>query len=336
MAEKKKQITDDFLDDKPIIFTSFVKVIAILVLIAAFLTAVGFLSFDWAMSALVHSRKEVQVPDISKKSAAVALDSLSNVNLAMRKAGAEFQPDLPAGSVIRQLPPAGTLVREGKVIRVWVSQGAEDIEVPDLTGLLLRNAELIIRQSHLTAGAKDTAYSLTVEKGYIISQTPEPLSLLSKGDLVNLVVSDGQPPSSMQLMPDFRQKKLSDVNLWASGANIEIKIIEDAQSPFPNGTVVKQTPGPDEEVAPDSEIEITVSARPQSEDEKFHRVHYELPQGKNPNRVRIVIIDDIGEREILNEMKQPGSKVDMTVPSGGSATFRIFVDGILVREKEMK
>ena len=68
----------------------------------------------------------------------------------------------------------------------------------------------------------------------------------------------------------------------------------------------------------------------------MHHIHYELPQGKNDNRVKIVIMDSTGEREVLNEMKQPGSKIDLTVPYGGQVTLRIYVDGILVREKEMK
>ncbi|MDR0953655.1 MAG: PASTA domain-containing protein [Elusimicrobiota bacterium] len=336
MTEENKQISDDFLDDKPIVLKSIAKTGAVLLIIAIFLAIFAFFSFDWAFSAFVHSRKETAVPDITKKSLDTALDLLANANLALKKAGEEPQPELPAGSVVRQLPPAGTVVREGKVIRVWLSQGAENIEVPDLTGLPLRNAEILIRQNHLNVGKKDVAFSLTVEKGLIISQTPLPLELLQKGDSVDLVVSNGQPPSTVVLMPDFRQKKLSDVNNWASGANMEVKIIEDKNSLFPNGTVVKQNPAPDTEVAPMSELSITVSTRPASDDEKLHRIHYELPQGKNPNRVKIVVLDTIGEREILNEMRQPGSKIDVTVPYGGNATFRIYVDGILVREKEMK
>jgi serine/threonine-protein kinase len=336
MAENNKHLPDDFLDDKPIVIKSLFKVIIIFAITAGFLAVAGFFSFDWAMSALVHSRKEVAVPDISKKFIEVGIDLLANAKLAMRKAGEEFQPELPAGTIIRQMPPAGTVVREGKIVRVWISQGAENIEVPDLVNMPLRNAELLIRQYHLTVGSKETAYSLTAEKGAVISQEPQPKTLLGKGAAVNIIVSDGAPPSAVRLMPDFRQKKLADVNLWASDSNIEVLITEDKESLFPSGTVVKQNPEPDAEVAPDSAIQITVSAREQSGDEKFNRIHYELPQGKNPNRVKIVVIDEIGEREILNETRQPGSKIDLTVPYGGSATFRIYVDGILVREKEMK
>lgn len=333
----RKEINDDFLDDKPIVFTSILKVFAVLCLIAGFLAVVAFFSFDWAFSAIVHSRAETKVPDLTKKSVDTAIDTLANVNLSIRKAGEEYQPDIPAGHVIRQLPPAGTTVREGKVIRVWLSQGKESIEVPDVVGLLQRNAEFTLRQSHLLSGNKQTAYSLTVEKGYVISQNPVAGTLTNKGQAVDLVISSGKPLSSQILMPDFRQKKLPEVNRWASENNIEIKLTEDKESLFPKGTIIKQSPAPDSELsARNNTINITVSGRPVAEGEKTQRIYYELPQGKYENRVKIVLIDYIGERDLLDEMKQPGSKIDITVPYGGDATYRIYVDGVLVREKELR
>jgi Uncharacterized protein conserved in bacteria len=327
---------DEFLEDKPVVIKSIFKVILILGLIAVFLGAIAFVSFDWALSALVHSRKEVLVPDITQKKVVEALDLLETPKLALRKIGSEFDSNLPAGTIIRQLPTAGTSVREGKVVRVWVSQGSENIKVPDLVNLPLRNAELLLRQNHLSVGTKETAYSLTAEKGTIISQEPIAGETLSKGKAVNLVVSSGLPPSTLKLVPDFRHKKIAEVNLWASAENIQVDIEEDGNSPFPNGIVVKQEPEPDSQISPESTLKIIVSARPVQENEKMHRIHYELPQGKNNNRVKIILQDALGEREILNETKQPGSKIDLTVPYGGQATLRIYVDGILVREKEMK
>ena len=323
MSEENKNF-DEFLEDKPVVAKSLLKVFFVLGLIALFLGAIAFVSFDWALSALVHSRKEVPVPDITHKQVSDALDLLESPKLALRKIGSEFDASLPAGTIIRQLPTAGTTVREGKVVRVWVSQGSQNITVPELVSLPLRNAELLLRQSYLTVGTKETAYSLTAEKGTIISQE------------VNLVVSSGLPPSTLKLVPDFRHKKLADVNLWASAENMQVALKEDKDSPFPNGTIIDQKPQPDSEIAPQSTITVTVSTRPIQENEKMHHIHYELPQGKNDNRVKIVLQDTIGEREILNEVKQPGSKIDLTVPYGGQATFRIYIDGILVREKEMK
>ena len=171
MSEEKKNF-DEFLEGKPLVTKSIFKVLFILILIALFLGAIAFVSFDWALSALVHSRKEVQVPDITNKQVSAALDLLEGPKLALRKIGAEFDAKLPAGTIIRQLPAAGTTIREGKVVRVWISQGSQNIPVPDLVSLPLRNAELLLRQSSLSVGSKETAYSLTAEKGTIISQEP--------------------------------------------------------------------------------------------------------------------------------------------------------------------
>ncbi|MCR5504573.1 MAG: PASTA domain-containing protein [Elusimicrobiaceae bacterium] len=332
MSDTDKEV----LESKRLALVKILKAISALILVITFLGAIAFVSFNWAFSALVHTRAEQPVPDLTNKDVDTALDLLANVNLALKKAGEEYQPDIPAGSIIRQLPPAGILVREGKVIRVWVSQGKESVEVPDVTSLPLRNAEFNLKQAHLTVGKIDTAYSMEIEKGNIISQTPAPLSLVVKGETVNLVVSNGAPNNGMILVPDFRHKKFAEANNWASNNNIEIKITEDPNSYFPSGTVLDQKPQPDNEILAAETLEITVSSNKKADSAKLHHVHYELPQGKNDNRVRIILIDSLGEKEIFNEYKQAGSKIDLNVPYGGKAVLRIYIDGILVRQKELK
>lgn len=326
----------EILEGKRSATVKVLKAISALILVVAFLGTIAFFSFNWAFSALVHTREEKPVPDLTNKNIDTALDLLANVNLAMRKAGEEYQPDIPAGSVIRQLPPAGILVREGKVVRVWVSQGKENVEVPDVTSMPLRNAEFTLRQANLEVGKTDTAYSVEIEKGNIISQTPAPLTLVVKGEKVNLVVSNGAPNSGLILIPDFRHKKFAEASNWASNNNIEISVTEDPESFFPSGTILSQKPQADEEIKTGDTLELTISSNKEVLGEKLHRIHYELPQGKNDNRVRIILIDNLGEKEILNEYKQAGSKIDLNVPYGGEATVRIYVDGILVRQKELK
>lgn len=330
------QENNEILQDKQSVTVKILKAISALILVIAFLGTIAFFSFNWAFSALVHTRKEQSVPDLTNKNIDTALDLLANVNLAMRKAGEEYQPDIPAGSVIRQLPPPGILVREGKVIRVWVSQGKESVEVPDLTSMPLRDAEFTLRQANLEIGKTDTAYSVEVEKGNIISQTPAPLTLVVKGEKIDLVVSNGTPNGGTILVPDFRHKKFAEASNWASSNNIEITVTEDPESFFPSGTVLSQKPEMDEEIKTGGTLKLTISSNKEVMGEKLHRIYYELPQGKNDNRVRIIVIDNLGEKEILNEYKQAGSKIDLNIPYGGEATVRIYVDGILVRQKELK
>ena len=315
--------------------TSRVKWVAAM-LVFVFFIALIFVSVDWVLGALVHTRQEVQVPDISGKPVTTALDSLASVNLALKQAGVEFAEGVPPGSVLRQIPSAGSVVREGRIIRVWISQGDEMVFVPSVEGLDLRAAQLAIRQAGLQVEKVENAYSLTTEKGLIIAQKPKADSMLTRGDKVVLTLSNGQPPASVILVPDFRNKKLAAATLWASTQNMNLIVKEDAKSPFPYGTIAAQSPSADSQVAPGSRLEIIVSRREASDDEKTYHLHYELPQGKKQMRIRIVMTDDNGEREVINESKQPGSKIDLEIPYSGKATFRILSDGILVREREIQ
>ena len=305
-------------------------------LIVLFFAALIFVSIDWVFGALVHTRKEVSVPDITKKSITQALNMLATNNLAMKQAGVEFAQDVPPGSILRQIPSAGSTVREGRVIRVWISQGDEMVFVPNTVGSDLRSAQLAVRQAGLLVDKVDNAYSLTYEKGLIVAQNPKPDSMVQKGEKVSLVLSNGAPPASVVLVPNFKSKKLAEATLWASSQNINLIIKEDANSVFPNGTIAEQRPEADSQIAPGTNLEVIVSRRETADNEKSYHLHYEMPQGKNASRVRVVVEDATGEMEIMNETKQPGSKIDLEIPYPDRAAVRVFVDGILVREREVE
>ena len=182
--------------------------------------------------------------------------------------------------------------------------------------------------------------------------------MVNKGQTVSLVLSNGQPPSSVIMVPDFRNKSWP-TPLWASAQNINLIIKEDSKSVFPYGVIAAQQPGADTEITPDSSLEVTVSRRKVEGEEKTYHLHYEMPQGKNASppwlegeekpystcifaarqnasRVRVVLITEAGELDVMNEMQQPGSKIDLEIPYAQAATVRVLVDGVLVREREIQ
>ena len=91
---------------------------------------VTFYMLQWGIEGVIHSRKTQTVPEIKGRSLSSALDMLSSLNLGLKKGGAEFNNSVPISSVLRQDPPAGTVGREGKIIRVVVSQGGETVLAP--------------------------------------------------------------------------------------------------------------------------------------------------------------------------------------------------------------
>ena len=332
MSAQKEQSFEDFFK-RPLRTRRKAWIIA--GVIAVFFLVLIFISIDWVFGALVHTRKEVQVPDITQKPVTADLNALAANNLALKQAGVEFAKYVPSGSVLRQLPTAGSTVREGRIIRVWISQGDEMAFVPNVVGSDLRAAQLAVRQAGLLVNKVENAYSLTHEKGLIVSQSLKADSMVEKGQGIDLVISNGQPPSSVVLVPNFKNKKLSEATLWASAQNIDLIIKEDPDSVFPNGTIAAQNPEGDSQMTPGSNLEVTVSRRQVEGEEKVYHLHYEMPQGKNASRVRVLLIAELGEREMMNDMQQPGSKIDVEIPYSGKATVRISVDGVLVREREV-
>ncbi|MBI5744401.1 MAG: PASTA domain-containing protein [Elusimicrobia bacterium] len=306
--------------------------------VALALFLLTYFLFSWTMETVIHNRKEVIVPDISGKSSVNALQALSENNLAMKIEGYEFNESVPIGTVLRQVPDAGATVREGKIVRVVFSQGGESVFTPNLIGLPLRNAELLLRQRQLSLGEVPEAYSLKAEKGTVLSQDPKPELSVSKNTMVQVTVSNGPPPAGIVMMPDFRQKKSDEAQQWASQNSLSLSINEDPNSLFPGGTVIDQDPTPDTVVAPEAKVSLTVSSRKTSASgsEKEFRVHYEVSQSGAQRHIRVVALGKSGDREIFNGLRDPGSKIDLSVPYGGAEKVRIFVNGILVEERPVK
>lgn len=323
---------DEFLTPKKSRLTKWL----IAALVCLFFVALIAVSADWVLGALIHTRQEVTVPDLTKKPVSQALDLLAKQNLAAKQAGVEFAQDVPPGSVLRQIPSAGSTVREGRIIRVWISQGDEMVFVPNIVGTTLRDGQLAIRQAGLNITQVENAYSLTYEKGVIISQTPKADSMVQKGTGITLISSNGAPPASVVLVPNFKNKRLAEATLWASNQDINLIIKEDPHSIFRNGIIAEQSPKADSQVSPKSTVQVVVSRRATADDEKSYHLHYELPQGKKDSLVRVTVEDVTGASDVLSETKQPGSKIDLEIPFTSYATVRVFVDGVLVREREVK
>jgi Uncharacterized protein conserved in bacteria len=135
---------------------------------------VAYFIFNWTMSALIHAKKEVMIPDLKGKSLTEAVAVLSSLNVGIRKEGEEPDQSLPAGTIIRQNPLAGMSVREGKIIRVTVSQGGNVIYVPDVVSQAVRTAEIAIRSTGLAVGEESSRFSLMYKKARSSIRTRPP------------------------------------------------------------------------------------------------------------------------------------------------------------------
>ena len=297
-----------------------------------------FALLQWGIEGVIHDRKTQTMPELKGRSISAALDMLAPLNIGLRKESAEFNNAVPIASVLRQYPPAGTVVREGKIVRVVVSQGGETVLTPSIVGLPLRNAEMLLRQSQLVLGEANENYSLKFDKGTVLSQEPKAEASVERNALVNVMVSGGPPPAGVSLMPDFLRKNVQEAQAWANTAGMTLVSSKDMSSPFAYGTILSQEPAPDASLSAISEVSVVISGKVGKLGEAGPAVtnfHYELPQGGSESLVRIVVSDKYGERELFNGLRRPGSKVDLPLQETGGAHVRIFLNGILVDERDM-
>ena len=130
-----------------------------------------------------------RLPDLSGGSVDAAQDALAEIELTYGQAREVWSETVPAGTVIRSAPKAGTVLRPGAVVDVVVSKGRRPIKVGDWVGRPADRAERVLSDRGLVV-ERTTEHHDTVPAGRVISQSPRG-GTLHKGDTVELVVSEG-------------------------------------------------------------------------------------------------------------------------------------------------
>ncbi|MCX5782467.1 MAG: PASTA domain-containing protein [Elusimicrobia bacterium] len=233
------------------------------IVIGVIILGVCYIIFNLGIAMLIHSRKELVVPDIQGKSVYESLTILSSQGLALRKESEEYNKSLPAGVVLRQNPLSGMRVKEGKTVRVVISQGGEFSFVPSLIGQKSRSAALTIRSYGLVLGEESSSYSVVYDKDYVIAQDPPKGTLMAKDTMVNIVVSLGPPPPNVKLMPKFIGKNINDVSTWADNNNIDVNVTKENVSNSVTGAILEQSPEPDTDVTNIRQINVKIVGVPE-------------------------------------------------------------------------
>ncbi len=312
-------------------FVFCIKAFIILVILAI----AGYYSFNIIMSAFVQEKEEVLVPDLQGKSLTECLEMLSQAKLALMKEGAEFNQDVPEGIVIRQVPPAGMNVKEGKVIRITISQGGEIVYVPDLQGQTVRAATISLRSLGLVLGELTKKASLKYEEGIVLGQDPAPNSTIEKDSSVNLLVSNGAPVDGLVLMPEWIGKPAEAAKKWAVEENYDVEVVSDKTSLAEPGYVFKQKPEADEIIKSDTKIIFYVANEESKLAMEERTFEYIVPDGKESKRVRLVLSDENGEKDIFNGVRESKTKISIPVKFNGKAKIKIFINNISIEEKEL-
>ena len=165
------------------------------------------------------------------------------------------------GSVLEQRPLPGTMSKPGRIIHVVPARAGSATEIPDLTGLDQRSAEIECRNLGLLVSPSGTNYdfSAIVPKGGIVRQRPEPGAPVISGQAVQLTISLGPRPNSI-IVPTLIDLSLHEARQAILEAGLVLGEVSRQQTNlFTAGTVIAQSLASGTEVEQNAEVNLVVA-----------------------------------------------------------------------------
>jgi serine/threonine-protein kinase len=146
---------------------------------------------------------------------------------------------VPSGQVLRQIPAAGTRLKEGSKVSVIVSSGPPLVAVPSLTAVTGDCPAVVaaLTAAHLQSACTDTTNSTTVAKGTVISWTPT--GQATEGSTVTVVVSAGPPTETI---PSLTGATCTGATTALTAVGLVAQCGNAYSSTVPNGQVISWTP----------------------------------------------------------------------------------------------
>jgi beta-lactam-binding protein with PASTA domain len=213
------------------------------------------------MPAVVHSGREYLLPDITNLNLKEAEEILKKRDLSLKVLAEEYNPSKPPGIILSQSPGPGAKVKKGRIVKVVVSKGEKIVQVPNLKGVSLRQAELMLDQEGLEVGEINWIPSDSLPENVIVESSPSFGLSVPLGMSVNLKVSLGLSPDTV-MMPNLAGKSLEEAKNILKELSLEIgETRYEARSGVPLGTILEQYPEEGTKIQRGSNVELTVSTR---------------------------------------------------------------------------
>jgi beta-lactam-binding protein with PASTA domain len=186
-----------------------------------------------------------------------------------------------------------------------------EVQVPDLTGRALADAETVARHDHLSVQVIDQRHSKTVPAGAVVSQDPAAGSTVKENRVIGVTTSLGP---EMVEVPDVRRRSVEDARFAIEQARLVVGEIREAyDQTVPSGFILAQDPAGGASAEQGAAVNLTVSKGQQA---------FVLPDlvGQSLDDARRVL-QDLGVT--LREVEQvptpgvpPGQVIAMFPPAG--------------------
>jgi beta-lactam-binding protein with PASTA domain len=156
----------------------------------------AYLAFDrYLMPLYTRHDASVQVPDVTSMPVEEAEATLDARDLTAQRQQGRYNPNVPRGTVVDQTPLPGRDVKPGRRVYLTVNSGEVPyVQVPDVGGLSVREAQNQLRSRNLGVGSTQPDTAAAPYPNTIVRQDPRPGDSLRAGEPVDLWFSPGLSP----------------------------------------------------------------------------------------------------------------------------------------------
>jgi beta-lactam-binding protein with PASTA domain len=192
------------------------------------------------------------MPNLRGRDRVAANEILRSVGLLVSDVS-ERQSEAASGTVVEQSPAAGTTVKPGNPVRIWLAIPIL-VEVPNLVGRGARDAAGILQDNRLRNGAVQTRES-TEPRGVVLEQAPRAGDRVPAGTAVAVWVAAPIPPVRVPQLTGHDRAQAANL---IRNAGLTPGRATERESDRPSGTVIDQSPAAGQEVERGSTVDLVL------------------------------------------------------------------------------
>lgn len=300
-------------------------------LASGFFLVVAVMAGYLTLRLIVRSQDVVVVPDLVGKDILYAAETLTELGLNIKVAGFEYSTGVAKDHVSYQEPGPGAEVKKDRDVRIVVSKGPQMVMVPDLVGMDVRQAYIIMDENGLSPGVVSKTFSGAAQRDELIGQAPLPGRMVARGDPIDILISLGESPVAVK-MPYLDGLSPEDAIVILGRLGLVLGQIRSVQrNDLPKGVVIEQNPASGYPVAPASTVNLTVNGAQEAtlSDKGWYLFRYRVPVGFLKEHIRLRI-NAFGVFYDLHDIFQgPGEEAWLIIPRNPEVTFLLYQDGEL-------
>jgi len=313
------------------------RIIKIAALFLIFILVVGVSAY-LTLTLIIKSEDTVVVPDLIGKEVVYVLELLTDLGLNTKVKGSEYSKEFSKNHIIFQEPEPGAEIKKGRDIKIVLSKGARSILMPNLKGLSLQQARIILEENSLCQEEISITYSENIKKDEIISQVPSTGSMINRGGCVNLLVSLGIRPPAYK-MPNLKGHYLESAIPLIESSNLALGEIKSSfYKDKPLNIIIDQEPLSGHRVIKGSIVSLVINRKPDEKDQGlFHDINgfylfrYRLKNGFLKRHIRVSLNRYGVSDDLFNGLMKPGEEIWLFIPKNTDATLFLYEDGELAK-----